>query len=422
MDDIDLRAKEFARDGVDLVWSTVDFFANEAPGFRKGGVDPRAVLQVDWSRGGDAIMVDNSIRSIEDLKGRKIALTLFTPSHWLLASSLQNSSLDESDQDRIMKSLVGKGMSADAEKDFVSGKVDAAVFWEPDVTNALKDRPGSHILVSTKTAANLISDILIARQEFLTKNPAVVKAFVQGWMEGTEEANRHPEVVVSCLLENEPIYTDLGADKTRDTLSTVHFADLADNAKTFGLEGSDPLFDRIFKSAGDTWVHNGIISHAATAAQVKNDSAIRAAYESLPRGERSVTPREEFKFKPATASKRTQKAIMTKPVRIHFASNSSALSEDGKAMLDNVATLIQTYSNSYIRVEGNSASTGHAAGEVSLSKMRAQSVVNYMVNRYHLERNRFIAVGNGPYKPVAPSNTEAGQAKNRRTDIKILTK
>lgn len=422
MDDIDLRAKEFARGGVDLVWSTVDFFANEAPGFRKGGVDPRAVLQVDWSRGGDAIVVDDSIHSIEDLKGKKVALTLFTPSHWLLASSLQNSSLDETDQDRIMKALIGKSMSADAEKDFVGGKVDAAVLWEPDVTNALKDRPNSHILVSTKTAANLISDILIARQEFLTQHPDVVKAFVQGWMEGTEEANRHPATVISCLLENEPTYTDLGEDKTRETLGTVHFADLADNAKTFGLDGSDPLFDRIFRTAGETWVRNGIISTAAVASQVKNDRAIRAAYESLPKGERTVTPREEFKFKPATASKRTQKAIMTKPVKIHFASNSAALSDDAKAMLDNVATLVQTYSNAYIRVEGNSASTGHAAGEVKLSKMRAQSVVNYMVNRYHFERNRFIAVGNGPYKPVAPSNTEAGQAKNRRTDIKVLTK
>jgi NitT/TauT family transport system substrate-binding protein len=422
MDDVDPRAKSFARGDVDLVWSTVDFFANEAPGFRKGGVDPRAVIQVDWSRGGDAIVVNDSIHSIEDLKGKKIALTLFTPSHWLLASSLQNSSLDESDQDRIMKGLVGKGMSADAEKDFVSGKVDAAVLWEPDVTNALKDRPGTHILVSTKTAANLISDILIARQEFINQNPAVLKAFVQGWMEGTVEANRHPEVVVSCLLENEPTYTDLGEAKTLETLSTVHFADLADNAKTFGLDGSDPLFDRIFKAAGDTWVRNGIIASTVSAAAVKNDRAIRAAYESLPKGERTVTPREEFRFKPATAAKRTQRPIMTKPVKIHFASNSAGLSEDAKGMLDNVATLVQTYSNAYIRVEGNSASTGHAAGEVKLSKMRAESVVRYMESRYGFNHNRFIAIGNGPYKPVAPSKTEAGQAKNRRTDIMVLTK
>ncbi|HEY3268471.1 MAG TPA: phosphate ABC transporter substrate-binding/OmpA family protein [Armatimonadota bacterium] len=422
MDDVDPRAKAFARGDVDLVWSTVDFFANEAPGFRKGGVNPKAVIQVDWSRGGDAIVVDDSIHSVEDLKGKKIALTLFTPSHWLLASSLQNSSLDESDQDRIMKGLVGKNVSSDAEKDFVSNKVDAAVLWEPDVTNALKDRPGCHILVSTKTAANLISDILIARSEFLNQHPDAVKAFVRGWMDGTEEANRHPETVVSCLLENEPTYTDLGEDKTRETLSTVHFAGLADNAKTFGLDGSDPLFDRIFTQVGATWVRNGIITSAVAPGDVKDDRFVRAAYQAIPKKERTVTPREEFRFKPATASKRTQRAIMTRPVKIHFESNSSALTEDAKNVLDNVATLIQTYSNAYIRVEGNSASTGHAAGEVRLSQMRAESVVRYMVKRYGFDRNRFIAVGNGPYKPVASNNTEAGQAKNRRTDIKVVSK
>src|SRR5262249_1513510 len=46
MEDIDARAKAFARggkDGVDIVWSTVDFWANELPGFLKNGVKARAI-------------------------------------------------------------------------------------------------------------------------------------------------------------------------------------------------------------------------------------------------------------------------------------------------------------------------------------------------------------------------------------------
>ena len=129
MEDVDARAKAFARggaDGVDIVWSTVDFWANELPGFIKGGVDAKAIMQVDWSRGGDAIVTDQSIRSIEDLRGKRISLALFTPSHWLLETSLQNSSLDESEQTKIVKSLVGKVASPTACK---NGRTRA--FWFP---------------------------------------------------------------------------------------------------------------------------------------------------------------------------------------------------------------------------------------------------------------------------------------------------
>src|SRR5215210_161703 len=152
MEDVDVRNKAFAKggeDGVDVVWSTVDFWANELPAFVKDGVRARAIMQVDWSRGGDAIVVDPSITKIEDLKGKKISLALFTPSHWFLEYSLENSSLDDAEQSEIVKNLVGKNASPDARADFVARKVDAAVVWEPDVAEALSKRPGSKVLVSS---------------------------------------------------------------------------------------------------------------------------------------------------------------------------------------------------------------------------------------------------------------------------------
>ena len=113
MEDVDVRAKAFAsggKDGVDVVWSTVDYWANELPGFLKGGIKARTIMQVDWSRGGDAIVADQSIQRIEDLKGKKISLALFTPSHWLLEYSLENSSLSEAEQAQIVGSVPDLGI------------------------------------------------------------------------------------------------------------------------------------------------------------------------------------------------------------------------------------------------------------------------------------------------------------------------
>jgi NitT/TauT family transport system substrate-binding protein len=426
MEDVDARAKAFARggsDGVDIVWSTVDFWANELPGFIKGDVKARTVMQVDWSRGGDAIVADRSIRRIEDLRGKRISLALFTPSHWLLEYSLENSSLDESAQAQIVKSLVGKNASPDARADFVAGKVDAAVVWEPDVTEALRKRPGAHILVSSKTAANLIADLMVAREDFISEHPDVIKAFVQGWLDGTEEANRKPDLAVKLLMENEPLYRDLGESATRDGLSSVKWADMTDNTKMFGLDGSDPLFDRIFKQASTAWVRRGYISQAVPPSQAKDDRFLRDLYTAIPKESRVEAPKEEFKF-PATPprEKKTQPPLMTRPVNIFFPTGSAELDPNGKQVLDQVALTAQTYSNAYLRVEGNTDSVGNAQSNVALSGRRAQAVVGYLVARYGLNRARFISKGNGPYKPVASNDTAEGRAKNRRTDVMIVPK
>ncbi len=235
-------------------------------------------MQVDWSRGGDAIVADKSIKRIEDLKGKKISLALFTPSHWLLEYNLQNSKLSEAEQTRIVKGIVGKNASPDARADFVAGKVDAAVVWEPDVTDALKKRAGAHVLISSKKLPNIIADLMVAREDFITTHPDVIKAFVQGWLDGTAEAKGKPDLAVKLLMENEPLYKDLGKEETRKGLATVKWADLADNAKMFGLDGSKPLFDQIFIQAGRAWMKRGYIKQALPPSQAKDERFLKQIY------------------------------------------------------------------------------------------------------------------------------------------------
>jgi NitT/TauT family transport system substrate-binding protein len=287
LEDVDARAKAFARggaDGVDIMWSTVDFWANELPGLLGGGVRARAIMQVDWSRGGDAIIADARISRIEDLKDKRIALALFTPSQWLLEHALQKSLLDEAQREAIVKSLVSKTSSPDARADFVAGRVDAAVVWEPDVSFALAKRAGAHVLLSTKTENALIADLMVAQESFIQRYPEVLRAFVEGWLvDGTQEANRKPDLAVKLLMENEPLYKDLGPRVTQEGLTTVRWADLSDNTVMFGLDGSEPAFDRIFKAAGATWVKRRFIKQPLEPGQAKDDRFVRELYLRLRR-------------------------------------------------------------------------------------------------------------------------------------------
>jgi len=73
-----------------------------------------------------------------------------------------------------------------------------------------------------------------------------------------------------------------------------------------------------------------------------------------------------------------------------------------------------------VRIEGNTDNVGSAAMNRDLSYKRAKSVADFLVKTYNFDPNRFVIVGNGPDKPVADNNSEAGRAANRRTEFQLL--
>jgi NitT/TauT family transport system substrate-binding protein len=427
MEDLDVRKAAFAKggpDGVDIVWSTVDTTSSEFPGFIQSGVQARSIMQVDWSRGGDAIVADASIKNIEGLAGKKISVTTGSPSQWLLEYNLNNSHLDESQKDWINKNLVGKNASPDALADFVANRVDAAVVWEPDVSAALKNRPGAHILVSSAQARKLIADVMIARADFIKDHPDVIQAFIEGWIGiGTVNANAHPDTVVQLLMDNEPVYKTIGEADTKATLSTVHWATLSDNAEMFNLDGQDPsgvppLYDRIFDESARTWVKLGAIASPIAAFASKDDSILHKIYSSSP------SPRvADVVQKCEDCNNPNKQAIVTKRITVNFPTGSSVLTPAALKVIDEQVSLLPTtFSGAYINVEGNTDDTGSRELNIALSKSRAESVINYLVTRYKLPREQFTPIGNGPDKPVASNATADGKAKNRRTDIALIAR
>src|SRR6187551_2418719 len=88
---------------------------------------PRAFMQVDWSRGGDAIIVKRGINSVNDLRGKKIAVAVPSPAQTLLMTALEAANLKYSDVE-----VVKTADNLKAAQLFRSPDVDAAVVWSPD--------------------------------------------------------------------------------------------------------------------------------------------------------------------------------------------------------------------------------------------------------------------------------------------------
>jgi len=161
-DMFDDSRNNFKTDNYNLVYCTTDVLPIEM-GAGSGMVEAGAkqFIQVDWSRGGDAIVVRKGINTVADLRGKTIAVALGTASHSLLIKVLESNGLAMTD---VQVKLVSDGI--EAAKIYKSGEVDAAVVWSPDDLDCVDAIPGTKVLVNTKTATHIIADGILVKEEF----------------------------------------------------------------------------------------------------------------------------------------------------------------------------------------------------------------------------------------------------------------
>src|SRR5688572_793713 len=160
-DDIPTLTTIFTAGTGHCAWRTSDFWAQEQPNLQNAGLDARAVLIVDNTQGGDAVIAkDPSIQRVEDLADKSVALLQFTPSHGMTIDAIDNSSLSARKKQSVKYVYVNvEEGTGGVRAAFEAGRVDAAVLWDPDLSLAIKNTPGAHVVYSTKTATNLIYDV-----------------------------------------------------------------------------------------------------------------------------------------------------------------------------------------------------------------------------------------------------------------------
>lgn len=411
LEDPSAKLAAFIKGDIDIMWDTVDSWAREASELKEKGLKARAIIQEDWSRGGDGIVSLKSIKSVEDLKGKRIATTKYTPSHWLLLFLLSQSGLSPQDRNEIEKNLVWADEAPKAAAMFKAGKVDAAVTWEPDLSGAVAAREDeAHVLVSTTAATNVIADTLVARQDILDQAPKSVGDFVAGWFDAISVMKEDPQGTNQLIADA----LKLTPDDVSGMLSGLKLTTYADNALFFGLSGPKAYFDSLFNGAFVIWRKKGVVT-AVVDAQDFKDARFVAALASQYAGQK-VEESFAFKDKP----KLNDRAIVNKSLSIHFTTGSDEIMPGSYFTLDSLGETMLAFGNTYLQVEGNTDSRGNEAVNKTLSQKRAEAVKAYLVQNFSIEEKRFVTVGKGSANPVAPNTTEDGRALNRRTDIKVV--
>ena len=99
-----------------------------------------------------------------------------------------------------------------------------------------------------------------------------------------------------------------------------------------------------------------------------------------------------------------------------FEFNSAKLKAAAFPELDKLLEQMKKYPTSRWKIEGYTDNVGSEDGNLKMSQMRAESVLNYFVSR-GIPKGRFEVIGMGSKNPVADNSTEQGRAKNRRVEI-----
>jgi NitT/TauT family transport system substrate-binding protein len=435
-DDIPPLEKVF-KSGEACGWRTSDYWAQEQPNLRNAGLDGRVVMAVDNTQGADAIITkDPSINSVEDLAGKNIGLLQFTPSHGMTIDAINNSSLSAKKKASIRYTYIDADKGTPGVRDaYVNNKVDAAVLWDPDLSLALKS--GGHVVYSTKSATNLIYDVMVCDTRVINdpQGRQAIQKFVNGWMQGVAAAKANPDEAVDALVKSESLFNDLanqqGKPFIKGLFNNIVWTGLDDDARIFGLVGGTNNYERVYSEFDQIYRAAGALTNPNSPVIAPSDSVdysfIKTALANDPQAQKQAAV-DPTTFTDAGRNAAT-KAALTKPVNITFQSGSADLDQKSKNLIDNqIVPFIENNGSAYVEISGNTDSTGAAATNKHLSLVRAKVVANYLITQWEVPAARLKWVGNGSDDPICVEpGTNDGltldqcRALNRTTRVGILT-
>lgn len=411
LNDLSVSRTAWKTDEVNMLWVTADAFPTESFGLYD--YEPVFTFQADWSRGGDVAVATSNIRTVNDLRGKKIAVAEGSPSHSILIMVLKAAGMTVRDV-----VIVGKPSAIEAADDFKAGLVDVAIVWSPDDQKCLETVVGSHILKSTRELSNIIADGFYVKRKYLKEHFDVVVKVVEGFLIGAGEINTDPaakEKAVGILAQG----LGISHDNALNAINNVRLATYGDNINFFGLGDRNAVTgEQLYTTMSREYMNIGYIKEAPPSwRNVSTTEVINAIHLLGPAND----PEQKTVFSAPTKQMETAPISSIKSVTVTFPTGSWSIDEYNAGVIDiQFGQTARLFGNVRIRIEGNTDNVGSEASNMSLSRRRAEAVANYLVNKYGMDRNRFVIVGNGPNKPIDSNETEYGRAKNRRTDFIIL--
>jgi NitT/TauT family transport system substrate-binding protein len=208
-----------------------------------GGGKGIMIMLTDYSSGNDMIVAKPGIKSLKDLKGKKIGLEVGIVEHLLLTHALDTNGMREKDVKLV------NAKTNETPQVLASGQVSAIGAWQPISGQAMKGSPGSHPIYTSAQAPGLIYDVLAVSPTSLNTRRAEWMKLIGVWdkvVHYIQDPATQPDAIkiMAARVELEP-------DAYKPLLEGTHLIDVAEAKKVFkkaeglgSLYGSSKYADR----------------------------------------------------------------------------------------------------------------------------------------------------------------------------------
>lgn len=231
------------------------------------GKDFRVVMVVDRSVGADGILARNTIASVADIKGKKVALEEGTVSHYFFLQVLAEAGLTEKDITLINTT------PADAAAAYQSGAVEVAVTYAPFLGKANQVRKDGRTIYDSSRMPYAVTDLYEFDTKFIESQPQTVQAFVAGILQGLDYIKANPEegnVILAKQMKIKP-------EEAADYLKGIQLADLETNIDMLTNSGSPGYLPKAFESISQFLLAQGQIKTIPDSVKIIEPKFILAA-------------------------------------------------------------------------------------------------------------------------------------------------
>ena len=358
----------FASGESHILWGTLDMMVLFAPQLSQDSrTAPRIYQQIDWSNGGDGIVVRGKISSVKDLRGRTVVYAQNSPSQYFLNNLLLNAGIQPSEVNHKYTATAFEAATA-----FVAdAKIDACVSWAPDIYTIPEKVKNTRILTTTSEANKLIADVWAARADFAKDHPEIIEGLVAGIFEGMRALKDDTQKAQAFQWMAEGY--GMTVDQIKAMEYDAHVTNFAENKEFFLNANSPANFERTWKNITFVYKELGLLGTPLRFDEVMDFSVLK----KIEAKGLFTDMKDEYitSFAPMSYQKvAAEKPILTQTIRINFYPNSANIFEpqhdelgnslantlydpNSAATLEKVARLAGQYERAVIGITGHTDSS-----------------------------------------------------------------
>jgi len=387
-------------------------------------------VQTSYSRGADSIVVRESVKRINDLKGKILMASQFGESEFFLRYLAQEANLP------VYNLKEGERAKTDgvnlryADDPFIAGDVFLAnmdeyagfVGWEPKVGEVVGKAQGkAHILVDNRNLL-IIADILMINKVFAQQHPEVVKGLVDGTLYGNDAVRTDPSKAYAVLKKAfkwEP-------EECRTNLAKVHLANHPENIAFFGgAADAAGSFSSIYQTS--LYAYTNFVKHNVGPDRFINTAPLESVKDRYAKQVANIAPIRTTQNAGIEGS-----PLLSRNVKFLFEANSYQLQDstqntkyyaDIKRLLDvspGSTVLLRGHVDNgqledFRKKGGDALVRRMGLSAVQLSRDRANAVKGKLMKDYNIGADRIEIVGRGWDEPVGTSD------ENRRVEVYWFT-